>query len=97
MHVACPRRNVKGQTTGPRRGGQVPFADRACLPMGRCVTLPDFYRDDLRRLEQASRRRTLAPRSGRDFSSNDYLGLARSEQLREAAIAALRRGVGVLD
>lgn len=93
MHVACPRRNVKGQTTGPRRGGQVPFADRACLPMGRCVTLPDFYRDDLRRLEQASRRRTLAPRSGRDFSSNDYLGLARSEQLREAAIAALRRGV----
>lgn len=46
-------------------------------------------------LEARGRRRSLAPRSGLDFSSNDYLGLAESPQLRAAAEAALARGVPV--
>ncbi|MCP1166978.1 aminotransferase class I/II-fold pyridoxal phosphate-dependent enzyme, partial [Limimaricola sp. ASW11-118] len=39
------------------------------------------------------RRRALSPRAGRDFSSNDYLGLAGSALLRDAAREALDRGV----
>lgn len=39
------------------------------------------------------RRRVLAPRCGRDFASNDYLGLAQSSLLRDAAQRALGRGV----
>lgn len=52
-------------------------------------------RDDLSRLETMGRRRTLAARRGIDFSSNDYLGLAASARLRDAAHEALSRGVAV--
>lgn len=51
--------------------------------------------DDLGRLEQADRLRTLQPRAGLDFASNDYLGLAGSDRLRGAVQAALARGVAV--
>lgn len=44
-------------------------------------------------LGRRGRLRALAPRRGIDFTSNDYLGLAESEALREAAAAALARGV----
>src|SRR5690606_4856857 len=44
-------------------------------------------------LGRRGRLRALAPRRGIDFTSNDYLGLAESEVLREAAAAALARGV----
>ena len=50
---------------------------------------------DLARLTQASRRRTLSGRGGADFSSNDYLGLASSDELAGAVAAALARGVPV--
>lgn len=50
---------------------------------------------DLARLGQASRRRGLNARAGIDFSSNDYLGLAGSPELAEAAATALARGVPV--
>ncbi len=46
-------------------------------------------------LERRGRLRALAPRRGLDFSSNDYLGLAASDALRDAAEAALERGVAV--
>ncbi|GAA6210002.1 8-amino-7-oxononanoate synthase [Cognatishimia sp. WU-CL00825] len=46
-------------------------------------------------LKQRSRYRSLAPRAGHDFASNDYLGLAQSERLRKAAQSALDRGVPV--
>ncbi len=49
--------------------------------------------DHLARLTSEGRRRTLAPRVGIDFASNDYLGLAQSSSLREAAEGALARGV----
>jgi len=39
--------------------------------------------------------RALAPRAGIDFSSNDYLGLGASSELRSAIAAALQRGVAV--
>ena len=41
------------------------------------------------------RLRRLAPRVGLDFSSNDYLGLAGSPELRRAVAEALDRGVPV--
>lgn len=47
---------------------------------------------DLDRLRQMGRHRRLIPRTGVDFSSNDYLGLANSDELREAALRALRNG-----
>ncbi|WP_448658855.1 8-amino-7-oxononanoate synthase [Sphingomonas sp. CJ99] len=48
---------------------------------------------DLAGLAAVNRHRALAPRSGFDFSSNDYLALARSPRLAKAAQAALERGV----
>jgi len=50
---------------------------------------------DLARLSERSRRRTLSPQAGIDFSSNDYLGLSRSPLLAEAAREALDRGVPI--
>ena len=44
---------------------------------------------------ERSRRRTLSPQAGIDFSSNDYLGLSRSPLLAEAAREALDRGVPI--
>ena len=46
-------------------------------------------------LGRRGRLRQLAPRTGVDFSSNDYLGLAASGAMAEAARAALDRGVPV--
>jgi 8-amino-7-oxononanoate synthase len=61
------------------------------------VTAPNLavYRAALEELAQKSRLRTLAPRLGLDFASNDYLGLATSQRLREAVGAALARGVPI--
>jgi 8-amino-7-oxononanoate synthase len=47
----------------------------------------------LGRLARKDRLRRLTPRAGLDFTSNDYLGLAESNALRDAAAAALARGV----
>jgi len=49
----------------------------------------------LEALKTRGRYRTLVPRIGYDFASNDYLGLANSDILRQAASAALDRGVGL--
>ncbi|HEY0596905.1 8-amino-7-oxononanoate synthase [Sphingopyxis sp.] len=51
------------------------------------------HRRDLDALAAQGRRRTLAPRAGRDFASNDYLGLADSEALRTALAAGIERGL----
>jgi len=50
---------------------------------------------DLGNLGASSRLRTLIRRSGVDFASNDYLGLARSDVLVVAARDALERGVAL--
>ena len=50
---------------------------------------------DLDRLAMLGRRRALEPPGGIDFTSNDYLGLAGSEELRAAALAAMARNVPV--
>lgn len=52
-------------------------------------------RADLERLAAIGRLRALAPDTGIDFASNDYLGLAASGALVGAARAALDRGVAV--
>ncbi|WP_406648768.1 8-amino-7-oxononanoate synthase [Aliisedimentitalea scapharcae] len=46
-------------------------------------------------LKTRGRYRQLAPRAGHDFASNDYLGLAGSDLMRQAAGDALARGVPV--
>ena len=51
--------------------------------------------DQLVALERAQRRRELVPAAGRDFASNDYLGLARGDELGAAVREALERGVPV--
>ena len=43
-------------------------------------------------LARKGRLRKLVPRAGLDFTSNDYLGLAESQALRDAAAAAQARG-----
>lgn len=49
----------------------------------------------LDQLRQRGRYRELMPVTGNDFASNDYLGLAGSDLLRQAAEDALARGVPV--
>ncbi|MEW4448963.1 8-amino-7-oxononanoate synthase [Qipengyuania sp. JC766] len=55
----------------------------------------NFHHQDLIRLQDAGRRRALALPEGIDFASNDYLALAGSAALRQAAVAALTRGVAL--
>ncbi|TXC69534.1 8-amino-7-oxononanoate synthase [Sphingomonas ginsenosidivorax] len=55
----------------------------------------DPHRTDLAALRARDRLRSLRPRTGVDFSSNDYLGLAQSPRLRAAVADALARGVPV--
>lgn len=50
---------------------------------------------DLAALAGKARLRTLRPREGVDFASNDYLGLAGDPRMKAATIAALERGVPV--
>ncbi|MCC7254092.1 8-amino-7-oxononanoate synthase [Hyphomicrobium sp.] len=57
--------------------------------------MPDSHERALRALERRGRLRALQPRSGIDFSSNDYLGLAASPELAQAVAVALDRGVPV--
>lgn len=59
------------------------------------MTLLEPHRNDLKALDAAARLRRLQPRTGLDFSSNDYLGLARAQRLRGAVAAALARGVSI--
>lgn len=62
--------------------------------MNRCA-LYDRYEASLRGLARKNRLRTLSARSGLDFASNDYLGLARSRRMAEAVAAALARGTPI--
>ncbi|WP_298166166.1 8-amino-7-oxononanoate synthase [Novosphingobium sp.] len=51
------------------------------------------HRADLESLSARDRRRQLILRQGRDFSSNDYLGMARAPRLARAVEEAIARGV----
>src|ERR1700744_6705890 len=53
------------------------------------------YEAILNQLEGKGRRRKLSAQQGKDFTSNDYLGLAESQRLRESVVSALERGVPV--
>jgi 8-amino-7-oxononanoate synthase len=53
------------------------------------------YDATLQGLARKDRLRTLSPRTGLDFSSNDYLGLAASKRLGDAVAAAIARGTPV--
>ncbi len=51
------------------------------------------YDDLLAGLSERGRLRQLAPAAGHDFTSNDFLGLAESAELKDAIRQALDRGV----
>ncbi len=53
------------------------------------------HHDDLAQLTSQSRRRRLQSRTGVDFASNDYLGLANAPQLKQAVVEAMNRGVPI--
>jgi 8-amino-7-oxononanoate synthase len=57
--------------------------------------MPATHERALDALQRRGRLRALEPRQGVDFSSNDYLGLANSDALRNAVQDALARGVPV--
>ena len=58
-------------------------------------SMHDEFEADLRELERRGRLRSLRERSGIDFTSNDYLGLAESDELKRATTDAVARGVPV--
>jgi len=51
------------------------------------------YREQLDALEKTGRKRRLLTPVGKDFSSNDYLGLSRSAYLKEIAQTAIANGI----
>ncbi len=53
------------------------------------------YARTLAGLERKGRRRALLPEGGKDFTSNDFLGLASSPRLKKAVEEAIARGVPV--
>jgi 8-amino-7-oxononanoate synthase len=53
------------------------------------------YQRSLDELSDKGRLRSLIPRKGWDFTSNDYLAIAGSARMRDAMLAALSRGVAV--
>jgi 8-amino-7-oxononanoate synthase len=59
------------------------------------MSILDQHRARLEALTVRDRLRRLIPRTGIDFSSNDYLGLATSRVLRIAVQDAIERGVAV--
>ncbi|UUL82290.1 8-amino-7-oxononanoate synthase [Sphingomonas qomolangmaensis] len=59
------------------------------------MSLLSVHRADLAALASADRLRSLAARTGVDFASNDYIGLAGSERLHAAASDALARSVPI--
>lgn len=59
------------------------------------MSILDAHREALDLIARRSRGRRLISRAGRDFASNDYLGLSQSDALRSAVAAALARGVAI--
>ena len=55
----------------------------------------DPFSNALETLSRRDRRRRLVPATGVDFSSNDYLGLARHDGIRRSLIAALDGGLAL--
>lgn len=55
--------------------------------------MPESHERALNALARRDRLRSLQARSGIDFTSNDYLGLAESQELAAALADALKRGV----
>jgi 8-amino-7-oxononanoate synthase len=59
------------------------------------VNLTASYAADLSALEKDDRLRSLKPRAGIDFSSNDYLALAGCERMRKAISTAVEAGTPI--
>ncbi len=62
-------------------------------PYGMGSAMAEEHQKILEELAGKHRLRSLASRAGLDFTSNDYLGLAESQVLKDAVRAALDRGV----
>ncbi|AGK59500.1 8-amino-7-oxononanoate synthase [Hyphomicrobium denitrificans 1NES1] len=57
--------------------------------------MPSNHERALDALQRRGRLRSLDAPAGIDFTSNDYLGLAQSQELADAVVAAIERGVPV--
>jgi 8-amino-7-oxononanoate synthase len=57
--------------------------------------MSERYLSALRALERDDRLRSLTPRDGIDFASNDYLALANAPRMKQAVIAAIEAGTPI--
>ncbi|WOK38219.1 8-amino-7-oxononanoate synthase [Sphingomonas sp. C3-2] len=57
------------------------------------MSLFHAFQSQLDALAAENRLRSLAPRQGLDFASNDYLGLAQSPALRDALVEGIAQGI----
>ncbi|MDZ4843706.1 MAG: 8-amino-7-oxononanoate synthase [Hyphomicrobium aestuarii] len=73
----------------PEDGSQSAAANTAPTTVPRATS----HARALEALARRGRLRTLQPRAGHDFTSNDFLGLAKAPELAQAAREALDRGV----
>lgn len=87
---------IRGTISPSPKGARVLLSpSRATVAKHAGVSILDAHARLLRALEAKHRRRALASRAGIDFASNDYLALADSAELRDAARAAIDRGVPI--
>ncbi|QNQ09097.1 8-amino-7-oxononanoate synthase [Sphingomonas alpina] len=59
------------------------------------MSMLSVHQENLAQLAAQGRLRSLVPRHGVDFASNDYLALASSSRLRDAVAKALSEGVSI--
>lgn len=87
---------VSSPSSALRRSNSTPIKPKTMSPRSaRVDRMPSNHERALDALARRGRLRSLDAPAGIDFTSNDYLGLAQSQELAAAVAAAIERGVPI--